>query len=314
MYKVVAPGSMMLMGEHAVLHSKYCIVTAIDRKISVILKPNKSNIVNVNSSLANISTPISDIKVKKPLQFVMQSIKIFQPKIISGFDLEIISDINSTVGFGSSAAITASVVAVLLWWLEDKKPENNNVFSIAREVILSQQQSKGSCADLAASVFGGTLAYKINPISKSKINLDLKLLALYSGYKTPTVDVINIVNKKSLESPELYQDLYNHMDECTKSAISALENNNYDEFGKLMTVYQGLMVLLGVSDDTLDSIIKNIMQTPNIIGAKISGSGLGDCVVAIKNQKFDDSDIDFIESENKYNINISKEGLEYEKV
>jgi mevalonate kinase len=39
MYKASAPGSLMLLGEYAVLHDYPALVCAIDKRISVIIEP-----------------------------------------------------------------------------------------------------------------------------------------------------------------------------------------------------------------------------------------------------------------------------------
>ncbi|MEO1285464.1 MAG: GHMP kinase, partial [Pseudomonadota bacterium] len=51
--------------------------------------------------------------------------------------------------------------------------------------------------------------------------------------------------------------------------------------GPHLAAYQDLMRRLGVSDDALDAAAARAERTPDVIGAKISGSGLGDCVLAI---------------------------------
>ena len=38
---------------------------------------------------------------------------------------------------------------------------------------------------------------------------------------------------------------------------------------------------LGVCDDTLSDIVTTLRSMPDILGTKISGSGLGDCVLGI---------------------------------
>jgi mevalonate kinase len=48
-----------------------------------------------------------------------------------------------------------------------------------------------------------------------------------------------------------------------------------------MDKYQKLMVELGVSDSTLRRMIDTLKTSPNIQGAKISGSGLGDCILTL---------------------------------
>ena len=42
-----------------------------------------------------------------------------------------------------------------------------------------------------------------------------------------------------------------------------------------------LMEALGVNDENLDRIVSALREEPNILGAKTSGSGLGDCAVGL---------------------------------
>jgi len=64
-------------------------------------------------------------------------------------------------------------------------------------------------------------------------------------------------------------------------AFEALSAGNYVEVGEILRINQGLMDALGVSNRVLWEIVQRLQEEPGILGAKISGSGLGDCVVAL---------------------------------
>ena len=53
--KASAPGSLMLMGEHAVLHGKKALVCAIDQRISVSLTPREDARISIVSALGEYS-------------------------------------------------------------------------------------------------------------------------------------------------------------------------------------------------------------------------------------------------------------------
>ena len=55
---VKAPGSMMLMGEHAVLHQEPAIVAAIDRWITVTLSPRNDEKLSIESVFGSLTQPI----------------------------------------------------------------------------------------------------------------------------------------------------------------------------------------------------------------------------------------------------------------
>ena len=50
--------------------------------------------------------------------------------------------------------------------------------------------------------------------------------------------------------------------------------------GRFMSKYQLLMEDLGVSDAKLDQMIRDARRHQGLLAAKISGSGLGDCILA----------------------------------
>jgi mevalonate kinase len=63
--------------------------------------------------------------------------------------------------------------------------------------------------------------------------------------------------------------------------VIAIQEQDWLELGFLFNEQQKCMKSLGVSDDHLDSLIAELRAQPNILGAKISGSGLGDCVIGV---------------------------------
>ncbi|MGB2129995.1 MAG: mevalonate kinase family protein, partial [Marinobacterium sp.] len=103
----------------------------------------------------------------------------------------------------------------------------------------------------------------------------------YSGYKMKTPDVLALVEQKATRQPELYAGLYRLMGQACRAAEQAVREQNWTELGVLMNLYQGLMDALGVCDATLADMIYRLRAEPGVQGAKISGSGLGDCVLAL---------------------------------
>ena len=280
-YSVSVPGSMMLMGEHGVLRGKAAIVCAIDKRINIRLTPNATNYIHISdTNLGKLKLSLNEIQTVKPFSFVLSAILHFKNKIKTGFDLDIDAEFSSELGLGSSAAVTAGTIAVLGEWLLGKKLTNKKIFLLARKVIL-QVQSVGSCADLAASVFGGVLAYQSKPLKVTQLPLIENLTAVYCGYKTPTSDVIKLVNAASLNQPKLYTGIFTAMHICVLSAIDAIKSGDLSALGKLCLQHQGLQYALGVSDQLLDNLVRELAACKGIYGAKISGSGLGDCIIGI---------------------------------
>jgi mevalonate kinase len=104
---------------------------------------------------------------------------------------------------------------------------------------------------------------------------------VYCGYKTPTPTVIAHVQQAWQAAPVLLQQQYAWMGEITQQAVVAIQQQDLQLLGRYMNIAHGLLHGLGVSDAALDAIVHRLRATQGIIGAKISGSGLGDCVIGL---------------------------------
>lgn len=283
-YKVSAPGSLMLFGEHAVLQRKHALVGAIDKRITVELIPRDDQIIKIDSnSLGTLELTLdhsTPIEIKEPFQFVLQAINQLCDKLPSGFNLQITSEFSHQVGLGSSAAVTVATLAALKLWLEQKELDLMQLFFAGKEVI-NLVQGVGSGADVAASVFGGVVAYRTTPLLIERIATALPLVTVYSGNKLATKTVVLQVDRLRSKHINIFENLYDTIDRCAVEAVDAIKAEDWEKLGDIMDIHQGLQDALGVNNKTLANIIFALRKHKAILGAKISGSGLGDCVIAL---------------------------------
>ncbi|SFG06221.1 mevalonate kinase [Neptunomonas qingdaonensis] len=277
--KVTAPGSIMLMGEHAVLFGHRAIACAVDKRMQVSLMPRADRVVVIRSALADYHSTLDDLEMDSRLNFVIFAIRQVAADLPNGFEVDIHSEFSHTVGLGSSAAVTAALVKALSIYQKEKLPRRM-LFERALAVIHGVQ-GRGSGTDLAASVYGGLIGYTVKPQQVSALNGLPPISLFYAGYKTKTADVLARVAEHTKAFPELYSSLYQLMHDTTIKAEDAIQKQNWPELGSLMNVYQGLMDALGVNDAVLSDIVYSLRRSDAILGAKISGSGLGDCVIAL---------------------------------
>ncbi|TVQ67881.1 MAG: GHMP kinase [Oceanospirillales bacterium] len=275
----------MLMGEHAVLFGQPALVCALDVRIHISVTPRDDRSVTIKSALGDYQSSLDNLYDDPALSFVIEAIKAYQDRLDTGFELIIDSEFSSTIGLGSSAAITAAMVT-LLNQLLNINPDLNRDFRQGLAIIHAVQQGRGSGADLAASLAGGVVCFTQQPLQIKPISPpeSLVLALYYSGYKMKTPDVLAHVEQQWQARSMLQQSLYQLMGDTCRAAIVALENQDLAEFGQLMNVYQGLMDALGVCDATLANMIYSLRQDQSVQGAKISGSGLGDCVLTLGTQ------------------------------
>lgn len=187
--------------------------------------------------------------------------------------------------------ITDQLTGQIADQIEDQLTDQQKLLFMAKQVMLAVQ-GVGSGADLAASVYGGVLHYVREPMAVTSLPTPKiqYLLAVYSGVKLKTKDVLKIVAKEAERFPELYDYIYRAITDCVERAVVAICKSDWELVGKLMSMQHGLMVALGVSNALLDELVWQLRDV-GALGAKISGSGLGDCVIGLVGSELIDPEV-----------------------
>lgn len=274
-----APGSLMLLGEYAVLTGKQAMVCAVDKRIQVLLTLRKDQSIEIQSHLGLYKTTLSEVNIVPPYQFVLGVLKHYQSRLKQGMNIEIHSDFSEQIGLGSSAAVTVATIAAVMGALNIKM----SALDLVRQGrhVVRMVQGLGSGADIAASVYGGIVAYQAQPLSAEKFNVIHPLIVLYSGFKTKTVDAIKKVQLYFASHPQLFGELQSAIGHCAIAGMQAVRKADWVTLGQMMNIQQGLLEALGVSLPILQEMVLTLRQMPAMKGAKISGSGLGDCVIGL---------------------------------
>jgi len=272
-----APGSLMLLGEHAVLHGYPALVGAINQRIQVQFSELPEREIQIDSALGTYQDSLDKPQPSHSFRFVLEAVSRYQAHLSGGVKFEIKSDFSDQIGFGSSAAVTAAIVAALEYATGKKVPDPETVFLRGLEIIRTVQ-GRGSGADLAASIFGGVVFYTQEQTPRA-LALSFPLTAVYCGYKTPTPEVVAQVEQWRQKDPEKFERIFNGMTQEVNRAWNALEQGHHREMGAALNRGETWMKELGVSTPELDEIVLMLQNDAQVFGAKISGSGLGDCAL-----------------------------------
>ncbi|OGK16241.1 mevalonate kinase [Candidatus Roizmanbacteria bacterium RIFCSPHIGHO2_01_FULL_39_12c] len=269
--KVSAPGKLMLLGEHAVVYGHPCIVTAVDKRLYVEAEV-------IDSDEDEIIAP----QVKES-RFVLETITLFKQKyqIKKRVKIRTKGDFSHNVGLGSSSAVTVATFKALSE-IFNKKLSLRQIFELSYEVTL-KIQGVGSGFDIAAATFGGVLYFtKGGKVIESLEIKSLPLVVGYSGVKADTPLIVRNLKLK-MQNEKLKVKIEKNfvlINKLVKSAKKALVNKNWKELGGLMTEDHELLIRLGVSTEKLNIMVKAALVT-GAYGAKLSGAGGGDCMIAL---------------------------------
>lgn len=283
---ISAPGKLMLMGEHAVVYNRPCLVTALSQRMKVTAQKIDQSFFELEADdigIRNYKKRISDLltgAVSKEIRFAEAAMANFFATypFNGGVRLEIFSEIPLKIGLGSSSAVVVCVIKALSE-LFGVNLDPTRVFNLSYKTILDVQK-RGSGFDAAAAVWGGTLYFVTGGKVIEQVSDSLPLVVGYSGIKSDTPAMINQVAEKAKKHPEIIGEIFNQIEKIVESGKKALKNKDWKTLGELMNFNQGYLISLGVSTDRLTNMV-NAAMAAGAWGAKISGAGGGDCIVAL---------------------------------
>ncbi len=319
MVKVSAPGKLMLFGDHAVVHNRPCIVTAVDHRISVSLDKRNDNKIILDApdmNIKNYKISLDNLGKQPPkkVRFVLTAIKNFfeKYKVESGLDIKTKSEFSSEFGLGSSSAVTVSTLKALSE-LFGIKINNKELFDLSYKTVLDIQDV-GSGFDVAAAIYGGTLYFVTGGKVIEPIYIkELPMVVGYTGIKADTATLVKMVYRKLAEEPEIINKNFDDIARIVDKAKIEIQRNNWKRVGELMNLNQELLRDIDVSSKELERLI-SAAKNVGAYGAKLSGAGGGDCMIAVADKENYNNVIKAIEKEDGtfIEVKLNAEGVRIE--
>lgn len=330
MIEVSAPGKLFIAGEYAVVEPGHpAIIVAVDQFISVTIESATKN-----GSIQ--SQQYSDLPIRwtrkdgvlvldhrdNPFHYILEAIRLTekyaqeQGRLLAFYHLKVRSELDNSngrkYGLGSSGAVTVATVKALNIFY-DLEMDTLTQFKIAALAHLAVQ-GNGSCGDIAASCYGGWLAFStfdsqwvkerqkvwslssllaaewpnlsIQPLEAPK---DLRLLIGWTGSPASTSDLVDQVNQSREDEEQSYQSFLNNSRECVEKMILGFQTKNIPLIKQMITLNRQL--LTGLASTTKVTIetpaLKKLCDLAEKSGgaAKSSGAGGGDCGIVITDKK-----------------------------
>jgi len=282
-----APGKIILFGEHFVVYENRAILGAIDKYATVTSEKTSTDNILISSSLGQASYN-KDVLVKnvekkfRPFFYIAKKI-IEHARFDKGVSIKIESEIPIGAGLGSSSACCVAAAASVSNLFTKRTNEIILELAIAAEKTIFP---KTSGADCTVSVYGGIIEYqKEKGFSKIETENEFNFLIIDSKQVHSTDKVVGQVKKFKEENENIFSELCSEEERLITKALDSIKNNDLEMVGKCMAQNQIFLEQIGVSNDVLLSITKEIEKIT--FGAKITGAGNGGCIIALT-QKDDD--------------------------
>jgi mevalonate kinase len=293
-----APAKVILFGEHFVVYGEPAIVLAIDRRAyaKAELRDDKQLYLHsVNLNLAGyFKNGIFKIEQgnAKEARLKFEPLKLAAEKVLEihgenpGLSIEVNSTVPVASGLGSSAAVAAALTAAVSTLL-NVKMSKEDIFRVSYEAEKIVHGTP-SGVDPAISTFGGTLLFQMDTGFKPlDIKADVPLVIGDTGVERSTrVQVTKVRNVRG-QYPRVVGPIMRAGREIVLRAIDALKEDELETLGDLMNINHALLCGLGVSDESLEWLIKAARKA-DALGAKLTGAGGGGCMIALaENEKLE---------------------------
>ncbi len=336
MIKVKAPGKLYLAGEYAVVETGYpAILVALNQfvHVSVEASHDYGSIISRQYQEESVywkrqgNQMVFDNR-DNPFHYILSGIKITEQyaqalgKTMRCYHLKIDSELDSPdgkkYGLGSSAAVTVATVKALCAFY--KVPVNKDELFKLAAIAHFEVQGNGSLGDIAASVYGGFIAYhsfdrewlhlaKQKYSLKELLNLawpqlkieiltpptELNLLIGWTGSPASTSHLVDVVGLKKAERKIKYNQFLADSAHCLRNIIRGFHESSLKQIqAGLRENRQNLRKLGNLTNLEIETPkLKRLITIAESFGgvAKSSGAGGGDCGIVVLDKKINAAEV-----------------------
>jgi mevalonate kinase len=284
-----APGKVILFGEHAVVWNFPAIAMAVSLRTSCSIKETNQNIVIEFPDYNRVFsyTDIEQLKREIPEKF--QQFSFIFELLSKEYSIEfknIIITIHSELfpesGLGSSASIAAAFITAVNGYYK----LGMGLEGISKLAFKMEEITHGtpSGIDNTICTFAKTIIFQNGIYRYISIPKQLSILITYTNIKHNTKQAVSNIKKLKEKQPFSITKIFEKIGSYTEIAELELLKGNLVEVGDLMNINQKLLEELSLSNNVISEII-NLAINNGAFGSKITGAGLGGCVITLGTQE-----------------------------
>jgi len=260
--KISVPGKIIITGEHAVVYGKPALAAAIDNRLTVTLT-TYPKLREAGSRYA-----MSKGKLVKKAVEIMKN--YLGTRFLTNFNLQILSDIPSGAGMGSSAALGVGIVTAFLCAATGNSQLDHRLINELAYKVDKFQHGNPSGVDTSTVTFGGFVWYRkefefLKSLFKFQFKVANSLQHFYlintGKPKESTKEMIVKFKPNSL----------NEFEQVTKQITQAIHDEDEQSLMKGIKENERLLEKAGMVSKSTASIIRAIEASGGV--AKISGAG-----------------------------------------
>ncbi|MDD5623827.1 MAG: mevalonate kinase [Candidatus Peribacteraceae bacterium] len=283
---VSAPGKLVVLGDHAVVYGHPALVTAVGQRLRAEVTLLDDPVLELDAPDVGVTgyrKPLAQLgegdipKGAKSVELALRRFIAAHP-IKGGMRVRTSSEFSASFGFGSSGASAVCVLGAAMQAAEGAI-DRRRVFDLAYQSV-KDAGSSGSGIDLAASAYGGLLYFVTGGKAIEPLTAAPPFLIGYTGVKVDTGTIVAEVKARADAYPAVIDGISRQITSLVEMAKAAAMKGDLRVFGDAMNFNQGLLESLGVGSTKLSQLIFAAREA-GALGAKLSGAGKGDCMIAL---------------------------------
>ena len=178
-------------------------------------------------------------------------------------------------GMGSSAAISIAAIRAVFDYYQVELPHDVLEILVNRAEMIAHMNPSG--LDAKTCLSDQPIRF-IKNVGFEELAMDLSayLVIADTGVYGHTREAIQVVESKGKDAlPFLHA-----LGELTKQAEEAIKTKDAVKLGEILTKAHGNLKEIGVSSPEADALVETALEH-GALGAKMSGGGLGGCIIAL---------------------------------
>ena len=274
-----AHAKIILMGEHAVVYDYPAIAlpfSAVQVHVQVKASQHSTSHIDCQYYAGPIDeAPSMLANLNRAISLTLDSFKILSQPI----QITINSNIPQERGMGSSAAVSVAIVRAICDYYDIDISDKQLQLIVNQAEVIAHESTSG--LDTLMTSSNNPVIYRKSQTPRPfELALDAYLVVADSGQAGQTKLAVSHVGQLKDRKPELVKELMSAIGNFVQQAYDAISEKDVQKLGRLMTYNHYYLNQLGISNPTLDHII-NAAWLGGALGAKLTGGGLGGCVIAL---------------------------------